>query len=652
MSRVPLVGGFYKAPSLIAGAQRCLNLYPERNQDDAPFPFTYYQTPGLNAVAQAEGGNWRGLYLASTGDLYGVCGANVYYIDGAFNLHLLGAIGSSVGQVYMSDNRLAIVLVDGTAQGWVIDPATRSLQQINAGDSGAFYGADRVRYVDTFFAFNRPQTNQWYISLAEADVGMLTGGPVVAGTIVGGSGYADGVHAGVNLTGGTGTGVSADVTVSGGAVTAVAVTVGGSSYRAGDVLAAAGADLDGAVSTGSITAGSGYASATYTGVPLTGGTGSGAVATIIVSGGVVTSVTPTAGGLDYVIGDALSAPASSLGGVGSGFQWTVTALAAAGTGFTYTLTEVGSSAFDPLDIAAKVGGQDGIGALEIVHKDVWLLGDQNTSEVWYLVGGADFAFDRMPGVFIEHGIVAKNSLAKTDLFLFWLGRDKEGQLMAFMGANYQALTISDPAVHNEWAKYARVDDAIGFTYQQRDHAFYVLVFPSADRTWVYDLREKLWHERAWCDDDGVEHRIRPNCAMAAYGKIVVGDFENGKLYTWDLDTYTDDGQPIIRRKGFPHLVSDGKRVSFGRLELAFETGDATGLLTSDAPEVSLRYSDDYGRSWGNPVTKPAGSTGQYDTFITWWQLGMARARTFELFWDFPYNASIGGAWVEAKACRT
>jgi hypothetical protein len=368
---------------------------------------------------------------------------------------------------------------------------------------------------------------------------------------------------------------------------------------------------------------------------------------VTVSGNVVTAVTITAGGADYAAGDVLTVPPSSLGGVGSGFQWTVTTVTSGGSGFTYTLTEVGSSAFDPLDIAAKAGGQDGIANLEIVHKDIWLLGDQNTSEVWYLLGGADFAFDRMPGVFIEHGCVAKQSIAKTDLFLFWLGRDKEGQLMAFMGANYQALTISEPAVHAEWAKYARVDDAIGAVYQQRDHAFYVLTFPSADKTWVYDLREKLWHERAWCDDDGTEHRIRANCITAAYGKIVVGDWQNGKLYTLESDALTDDGQCIVRRRGFPHLIADGRRVSYKRLELAMAAGQALGTTTGEPAQVSLVYSDNYGQSWGNPVTKSFGSTGQYGAFTTWWQLGMGRSRTFEVFWDAAVPTALQGAWIVA-----
>jgi hypothetical protein len=72
---------------------------------------------------------------------------------------------------------------------------------------------------------------------------------------------------------------------------------------------------------GAITAGgSGYVNGTYYNVPLTGGTGSGAVATIVVSGGAVTSVSLTNGGALYTVGDVLSVSFSA----GIGFAIPVT----------------------------------------------------------------------------------------------------------------------------------------------------------------------------------------------------------------------------------------------------------------------------------------------------------------------------------------
>jgi hypothetical protein len=63
-----------------------------------------------------------------------------------------------------------------------------------------------------------------------------------------------------------------------------------------------------------------YTNGTYTNVTLTGGSGSGAKATVVVSGGSVTTVTVTTPGNGYVVGNTLSATAASIGGTGSGFS--------------------------------------------------------------------------------------------------------------------------------------------------------------------------------------------------------------------------------------------------------------------------------------------------------------------------------------------
>jgi hypothetical protein len=78
------------------------------------------------------------------------------------------------------------------------------------------------------------------------------------------------------------------------------------------------------------TGGTSYANGTYYDVPLTGGAGSGAKATIVVSGGAVTSVTIIEGGEGYVVGNSLSAATSDIGG-------------GAGSGFTVAVATVGNN---------------------------------------------------------------------------------------------------------------------------------------------------------------------------------------------------------------------------------------------------------------------------------------------------------------------
>jgi len=65
--------------------------------------------------------------------------------------------------------------------------------------------------------------------------------------------------------------------------------------------------IQAAIASITFTAGSGFANGTYYNVSLSGGTGNSATATIVVSGGMVASVTLVGKGCYYAIGDALTA---------------------------------------------------------------------------------------------------------------------------------------------------------------------------------------------------------------------------------------------------------------------------------------------------------------------------------------------------------
>jgi gliding motility-associated-like protein len=70
--------------------------------------------------------------------------------------------------------------------------------------------------------------------------------------------------------------------------------------------------------------GSGYQNGVYPSVPLTGGTGTGALATLTIIGGSVTSVAITSGGSGFTVGDNLTASSIYLGGSGTGFAISAT----------------------------------------------------------------------------------------------------------------------------------------------------------------------------------------------------------------------------------------------------------------------------------------------------------------------------------------
>jgi len=311
---------------------------------------------------------------------------------------------------------------------------------------------------------------------------------------------------------------------------------------------------------------------------------------------------------------------------------------------------VGGTAFDPLDIAAKTGGNDNIVGLKVMHRELWLLGEW-TSEVWFDAGAQDFAFQAMPGAFVEHGCTAVGSIAKYDLGIYFLGQDSSGANVVFEGSQYRVRTVSTKAIDREIATYTNTADALGFTYLQEGHVFYVLIFPSANVTWVYDIQEERWHRRCWSDTNGILNRWRANCFTTYQGKLLVGDFENGNVYYLDLNTYLDSydgstGDPIIRVRSFPHITEENDRLIHKNFIVAMEVGNKMSTATNDNDYVSLRWSDNAGKSYGEAVLQTLGETGNYIASMQWNRLGLARDRVYEVSWSAPVKTSIQGAYLE------
>ena len=168
--RLPLLGGAYTAQSLIANAQRCVNLYPEQNPGDAPVPVTHYPTPGLTLITAAGGdagpeiGPGRGLYWASNNKLYCCVGNNIYLIDENWQFTLLGTlVADRLNPVSMIDNGIDLTIVDGSQYRYLVNLETNAFTQDTSSD---FLGADHCDYVDTFTVFNQPNTRNFYSTLS------------------------------------------------------------------------------------------------------------------------------------------------------------------------------------------------------------------------------------------------------------------------------------------------------------------------------------------------------------------------------------------------------------------------------------------------------------------------------------------------------
>lgn len=171
MTQLALTQGAYEARNVIANAQVCINLYPEPNPKDAPFPVTHYPAPGLSVLSDYTGtysGPVRGLYDASNGMIFAVIGQDVIQWKGTSTpaVHL-GTISNNDNPVSIVDNTTEVVFVDGTSGGWHVTLANANTPgALQAVTDPAWYGSTRVDYIDTFLIFNQPGTANWYTSLA------------------------------------------------------------------------------------------------------------------------------------------------------------------------------------------------------------------------------------------------------------------------------------------------------------------------------------------------------------------------------------------------------------------------------------------------------------------------------------------------------
>lgn len=331
---------------------------------------------------------------------------------------------------------------------------------------------------------------------------------------------------------------------------------------------------------------------------------------------------------------------------------------------------------DPLDFASAEGSPDGLVSLIVDHREAWLFGT-NSVEVWYNSGNPDFPLERIQGAYNEIGCIAPYSVAKLDNSVFWLGADARGQGVVYRAQGYQGVRVSTHAVEFAIQGYADMSDALAYTYQQDGHAFYVLIFPSAETTWVYDAATGAWHERAGFAK-GKFKRHRSNCHARFKGQPVVGDFENGKLYQFDLRYFRDDTreQRWMRRwRALPTGANNLTRTVHHQLQLDCQTGvgglyDDDGFLAQQQPglvlqedvgrlsiegtppnsvalpQVMLRWSDDGGHTWSHERWESLGPIGATQTRVIWRRLGAtlkSRDRVYEITAADPMVTAIMGA---------
>jgi hypothetical protein len=314
--------------------------------------------------------------------------------------------------------------------------------------------------------------------------------------------------------------------------------------------------------------------------------------------------------------------------------------------------------WDALDVAQKSQTADNLVAMPYVNKELFLLGTE-TGEVWVNVGDLDNPWTPRP-VLIEGGIAAQDSWADCGGALCWIRGGTNRKAEVAMLSGYRAVAIGSQAVHDAINGYSRIDDAIGYYYEDVGHKFYVLTFPTADHTWCYDLTTGIWHERLYWNSTNAQYEADlgrcHSSPRSRRGQETAGGQSPRRLglRAGEPSPHNDAVDRRRRRdpSDAPGAVSRRRGSTSRTSSLDPRHGD--GRRESHAggqgfdPYMFMRYSDDGGDTWSTRRYTAMGKTGKTQTSVSWTRLGSARERVYEVGTNDPVFLGILNAYINSQ----
>ncbi len=270
--------------------------------------------------------------------------------------------------------------------------------------------------------------------------------------------------------------------------------------------------------------------------------------------------------------------------------------------------------------------------------ELWLFGTTRT-EIWRNVGGTGFTYARAQGIFIEMGCAARDSVQVMNNSIYWLARDEHGIAYACKGDGYRPLIISTDAIQRIWAAYSDVSDAKSYSYSEDGHLFYVIVFPTGNATWVYDVTTELWHSRtSWSSIAYRTQRDLSNCYAFFNNMHIVGDVNSGKLYTSSTAIYAEGNNPIYRERTLPTITNDLHYMTLRNLQVDVQSGVGLASGQGSDPQIMLQANKD--GQWGNIIPRSAGAVGQFNKRVRWNRSDIARTWILRLSMTDPVQWSL------------
>jgi len=291
------------------------------------------------------------------------------------------------------------------------------------------------------------------------------------------------------------------------------------------------------------------------------------------------------------------------------------------------------------NIATAESSPDDTVRTETFNERIYLFGDVDTVETWYISGTDNPPVDRVNGGTMQMGIDSPYSVGKSSEFVYFMGKDST--IYRFSATQLQPIT--PPAIAATFGNYVS-DDARAFVANIEGMSFYVIAFPTEGKTWAFNEDGNAWFQLSTNADQG---QYIGTSYAEAYGKKLIAS--GSDVLELDINTFTDNGEVIINERVSPPIVSPtGGRIEMSSFTLIMETG--VGLITGQGvkPQAMFSASYDGGKSWSKESSVEIGRQGESREKVTWYNMASAYEIMIRVRISDPVFISIHGASIELR----
>jgi Phage stabilisation protein len=188
---------------------------------------------------------------------------------------------------------------------------------------------------------------------------------------------------------------------------------------------------------------------------------------------------------------------------------------------------------------------DPIKSLARQNNQVVVFGSSSTEFFYDAANATGSPLARNDSAVIQIGIAAPHAVYQNERFCIFVGQSESGGRAIWVIEGFQPKKISDEFIERIIDAETDMSDCHGYGLRTKGHMLFLLNLPTLNRTLVFDMDEKLWHEWASSTTAYAYNYFAYNhMADNETGKARLLGATTGNLAILDPDIYTDEGNPI------------------------------------------------------------------------------------------------------------